>query len=178
MDHPRSRSLRRLNPRSEMSRTISSVLLDSSMSPMLTPPPHSTRRSSTSAARVRFHSSLISYEQLTPSFPRLDYTVQIDTGSSDLWVYSQDTLPKMSPSMSFANISYLDGSSGEVFSFSFPRAFRSNSMACIASGPIAFAEFSMGSYSVPSQGVFLRFLVSNCPYLSPGPAQHSSTRRT
>ncbi|KZT21091.1 acid protease [Neolentinus lepideus HHB14362 ss-1] len=71
----------------------------------------------------------------------VDILVQLDTGSSDLWIYSPDPQPKLTNTTSFdhANMTYGIGS---------------------VAGRIDFAEVEVGPYTIPSQA-FLNVNASN-----------------
>lgn len=61
-----------------------------------------------------------------------DFTLQLDTGSSDLWVYAPgESLTIKNDSGLFQNVTYGKGS---------------------ISGPVQFAEVKIGEFTIPSQG--------------------------
>lgn len=71
---------------------------------------------------------------------RPDFSVQLDTGSSDLWVYAPDADIKVTnDSHLTTNITYGIGS---------------------VSGPIQFAELIVGEFTIPSQGRCLHVTLS------------------
>ena len=65
---------------------------------------------------------------------RTEFTVQLDTGSSDLWIYAPgNSIKVLNDSHLSANLTYGTGS---------------------VDGPIQFAEVKIGEYTIPSQGEF------------------------
>lgn len=60
-----------------------------------------------------------------------EYTVQMDTGSSDLWIFSNDALKINNRTDIVVTETYGIGQ---------------------AEGPVVFANFQIGDYKVPNQG--------------------------
>lgn len=68
------------------------------------------------------------------SDPLVDFPVLLDTGSTDLWVYTGGS------GLKFTNTTNLTAELGYAIGG--------------ASGPIAFAELELGAYRIPSQGMY------------------------